>query len=94
MKEETITGYQYSSVTYEYTGEYVFPKNKNSDVIHLPPNTTLVKPPFDLIGLNVGEMFKYNKSKDEWYRDINLDYVEPAQSIYEEMTVQQLLKEE
>lgn len=45
MKEEYITGYQYSPVHNGYIGIYKFPNNKDKEEIHLPPYTTLVPPP-------------------------------------------------
>jgi len=43
--QEFILGYQWSSETKKYMGEYRFPKNKDKDEIYMPPFTTLVKPP-------------------------------------------------
>lgn len=59
--EETIIGYQFSPVDSRFIGEYRFPKNQCSDKIHMPPNTTLVKPPEDKP--NGKEFFWLN---DQW----------------------------
>jgi hypothetical protein len=45
INEELITGYQWSSVDNKFMGEYRFPNNKDKEEIHLPPFTTLTKPP-------------------------------------------------
>jgi hypothetical protein len=45
INEEFITGYQWSSVDNKFMGEYKFPNNKDKEEIHLPPFTTLKKPP-------------------------------------------------
>lgn len=42
--EEMITGYQWM-VNGKYGGEYQFPNNKDQEEIHMPPRTTLIKPP-------------------------------------------------
>ena len=57
---EFIKGYQWSPETKEYMGEYRFPNNKDKEEIHMPPFTTLKKPP---------ECPKHNViiwSDDEW----------------------------
>lgn len=43
--EKFITGYQWSPSDGKYIGEYQFPNNLDKEDIHLPPNTTLEKPP-------------------------------------------------
>ena len=43
--QEFILGYQWIPETKKYNGEYIFPNNKDKDEIHMPPFTTLVKPP-------------------------------------------------
>lgn len=43
--EQMITGYQWSPVDGKYIGEYVFPNNADQEKIHMPPFTTLEKPP-------------------------------------------------
>jgi hypothetical protein len=45
INEEFITGYQWSPVDNKFMGEYSFPNNKDKEEIHLPPFTTLEKPP-------------------------------------------------
>lgn len=45
IKEEMITGYQWSPVDSRYIGEYRFPVIKGSDTVHMPPNTTLEQLP-------------------------------------------------
>lgn len=42
---EKIIGYQYSTDNYKLIGEYIFPNNMDKEEIHLPPFTTLIKPP-------------------------------------------------
>lgn len=43
--EQTIKGFQYDPKTGRYVGEYDFPNNMDQEEIHLPPNTTLERPP-------------------------------------------------
>lgn len=45
LEEEFITGYQWSPEDFKFIGEYKFPNNKDKEEIHLPPFTTLIKPP-------------------------------------------------
>lgn len=45
MQEEYVTGYLYTPSTGEYVGEYQFAKNKDSNVLHIPPFTTLKRLP-------------------------------------------------
>lgn len=45
FNEEYIIGYQYSPVDNKFVGEYRFPNNKDKEEVHLPPFTTLEKPP-------------------------------------------------
>jgi sulfur relay (sulfurtransferase) DsrC/TusE family protein len=45
FNEEFITGYQWSPDDNKFMGEYKFPNNKDKEDIHLPPFTTLEKPP-------------------------------------------------
>lgn len=45
LNEEYITGYQWSCVNNKFIGEYNFPNNKDKEEIHMPPFTTLKKPP-------------------------------------------------
>lgn len=46
---DTVTGYSYMADG-TYAGEYVFPRNKDKEEIHVPPFTTLVPPPMILAG--------------------------------------------
>ena len=43
--EKMITGFQFSPLDDRYMGEYEFPNNMDQEEIHLPPNTTLERPP-------------------------------------------------
>lgn len=43
--QNTITGFQFDPKTGRYIGEYEFPNNMDQEDIHLPPNTTLERPP-------------------------------------------------
>lgn len=43
--DKMILGYQYGPVHGEYRGTYEFPNNLDKEDIHVPPFTTLVKPP-------------------------------------------------
>lgn len=45
MQETFITGYQWSPKDGQYIGEYSFPDNQDKEDIHMPPYTTLEKPP-------------------------------------------------
>jgi hypothetical protein len=45
-----ITGFQYSPDNGIFIGEYVFPDNLDKEEVHLPPNTTLEKPPIKEAG--------------------------------------------
>lgn len=65
--EELILGYQWSPETKKYIGEYKFPNNKDKDEIHLPPFTTLTKPP------EVKKNFAAYWNGDKWFIDVNLD---------------------
>ena len=42
--EILITSYHYMANGH-YSGIYTFPQHKDQDPIHMPPNTTLIKPP-------------------------------------------------
>ena len=64
MKEEMITGYQYSPSTGFFTGEYKFPNNKDKDDIYLPPYTTLKAPPKRK--LKEGNVWKWNEEDNKW----------------------------
>jgi hypothetical protein len=44
MQEEFLTGYQWMD-NGKLSGEYKFPNNKDQEDVHMPPNTTLIKPP-------------------------------------------------
>jgi hypothetical protein len=67
--EELILGYQWSSETKKYMGEYRFPKNKDKDEIYMPPFTTLVKPP------ETEREFAAYWNDNEWVIDPNPDVV-------------------
>jgi hypothetical protein len=67
--EEIILGYQWSPETKKYIGEYRFPNNKDKDKIHLPPFTTLTKPPE-----TEKESAAYWNG-DEWFTDVNPDII-------------------
>ena len=41
---ETLTGYQYNEKL-AFIGRYVFPRNLDSDTVHIPPNTTIIPIP-------------------------------------------------
>lgn len=43
--EKLITGFQWSPVDGRYIGEYQFPDNLDKEEHHLPPLTTLERPP-------------------------------------------------
>lgn len=60
-----IKGYQWSSETKEYMGEYVFPNNKDKEEIHMPPFTTLISPPISEKG------YSPYWNGDEWYIDVD-----------------------
>jgi hypothetical protein len=67
--QEFILGYQWSSETKKYMGEYRFPKNKDKDEIYMPPFTTLVKPP------ETEREFAVYWNGNEWVIDLNPDVV-------------------
>ena len=72
--EEFIKGYQWSLETKQYTGEYVFPNNKDKEEIHMPPFTTLISPPI----CENGHILYWDGSK--WYIDVDVNFnleVEP-----------------
>lgn len=48
--EKTIIGFQFDPATGRYIGEYEFPNNMDQEEIHLPPNTTLERPPAVAVG--------------------------------------------
>ena len=58
---ETLTGYQYNEKL-AFIGRYVFPRNLDSDTVHLPPNTTII--PIPDTELIPGE--EYYWLGDEW----------------------------
>ena len=41
---ETLAGYQYNEKL-AFIGRYVFPRNLDSDTVHIPPNTTIIPIP-------------------------------------------------
>lgn len=49
--ENIVTGYQYGAEK-QFIGQYKFERNLDSDKLHMPPNTTLVKPPEFAYGMN------------------------------------------
>lgn len=68
-QEEFILGYQWSPENKKFNGEYRFPNNKDKEEIHMPPFTTLIKPPETekgFIGYWDGE---------EWFIDVDPDVV-------------------
>ena len=67
--EEFILGYQWSPETKKYNGEYRFPNNKDKDEIHMPPFTTLVKPP------ETEREFAAYWNGNEWVIDLNPNVV-------------------
>jgi hypothetical protein len=65
IPQEFIKGYQWSPEDKKFTGEYVFPKNKDGEEIHMPPFTTLISPPISEKGYSP----YWNGS--EWYIDVD-----------------------
>lgn len=63
--QEFITGYQWSPENNKFMGEYVFPKNQDKKEIHMPPFTTLIRPP-----ISENSDFVYWDGND-WYIDSN-----------------------
>lgn len=43
--EKNVIGFQYDPKTGRYIGEYEFPNNLDQEAIHVPPHTTLERPP-------------------------------------------------
>ena len=77
--EEFILGYQWSPVNKKYMCEYRFPNNKDKEEIHMPPFTTLIKPPETEKG------FISYWDGQEWFIDVDPDVVteHPPISNYE-----------
>ena len=82
-----IIGYQFGEYN-QFIGEYSFPNNMDKDEIHLPNNTTLVKPPkikdgFEAIW-NITDQKWYSKTKpSESVPEITPEPTKPSESVPE-----------
>lgn len=68
-QEEFILGYTWFSESKKFSGEYSFPNNKDKKEIHIPPFTTLIKPPETEKG------FTSYWDGEKWFIDVDPDYV-------------------
>ena len=65
--QDTITGFQFDPKTGRYIGEYEFPNNMDKEEIHIPPNTTLERPPAAAVGqvvVRVGDNWELQNAPD------------------------------
>ena len=79
--EKLITGYQYGA-TNQFIGEYQIHNNQDKDELHMPPNTTLVSPPF----VPKGKQAIWNEKKQNWDLKNEPEFVK-TKAIQEELPV-------
>jgi hypothetical protein len=70
----TITGYQYGD-QFQLIGSYDFPDNEDQEAVHLPPRTTLKKPPQVV---PEGSAVFFDVGTDNW---VVREFVDPIEAL-------------